>query len=123
MKAVKQAKKQSVSSVFSKRTYSVYKCALDSPRMTFVLVALLNIFIQRCYYPKRWLNQVDTSLEKGKGPILGKLRNITLIEGDLQIGMRISLNSEGEELIEDNTRFSKANFRSRRNYAITTALL
>lgn len=66
---------------------------------------------------------VEACLEKGKEPILGKLRYITLIEGDLQIGMRIALNSDEEELIEKDDRFSKANFGSRKNFAITTALL
>jgi len=50
---VKRSKKSSTSSIFSRRTYSVYKCALDSSRMTIILVTLLNIFLQRCYYPKR----------------------------------------------------------------------
>jgi len=66
---------------------------------------------------------VEACLEKGKGPILGKLRYITLIKGDLQIGMRIALNSDEEELIEKDDCFSKANFGSRKNFAITTALL
>ena len=46
------------------------------------------------------MNQVDTSLEKGKGPVLGKLRFITLIEGDLELNMRIHLASNKEELID-----------------------
>ena len=87
IKEVKSAKKQSVSSVFSNRTYSVYKCTLDSQRMTFILVTMLNIFLKRRCCPQRWLKLLETSLEKGKGPTLGKLRNITLIEGDMQIGM------------------------------------
>ena len=91
--------------------------------MTFILVMMLNIFLKRRYYPKCWLKELETSLEKGKGPILGKLRNITLIKGDMQIGMRISLGNNGQELIENDERFSKANFGSRKNFAITTALL
>ena len=46
-----------------------------------------------------------------------------LIEGDLQIGIRIVLNSSKEELIENNDRFSKANYGSRKNFAITSAIL
>ena len=53
IREVNRAKKQSVSSVFSNRTYSVYKCTLDSPRMTIILVMMLNIFLKRQYYPKR----------------------------------------------------------------------
>ena len=91
--------------------------------MTSILVMLLNLFLKRCYYPNRWLKLVDTTLEKGKGPIIGKLRNITLIEGDMQIGMRISLSTDREELIKRDERFSKSNFGSRKNYLIATAIL
>lgn len=54
---------------------------------------------------------------------MGKLCNITLIEGDLQMMMRLYLNSEKEELIETDSCFSKANYGSRKNYSIKTALL
>ena len=63
------------------------------------------------------------TLEKGKGPIIGKLRNITLIERNLQINMRIQLRTDTKELIEDNYRFSTANYGSRKNYAIDSVLL
>ena len=62
-------------------------------------------------------------IEKGKGPVLGKLRNITLIEGDLQMMMRHHLYSENEEMIEAGAQFSKVNYRSRKNFSIETALL
>ena len=51
--------------------------------MTAILVAIINLFIKEKYYPQRWLNLVETSLEKGKGPVLGKLRFITLIEAHM----------------------------------------
>ena len=60
---------------------------------------------------------------KGKGMVLGKLWIITLIEADLQFIMRIYLGDEDQELIENDNRFSKANYGSRRNYSIETALL
>ena len=91
--------------------------------MTDVLVAVMNLFIRESHYPKRWLNQTDVSLEKGCGPTLGKLRFITLAEADLQMGMRITLNSPNEELIENDKRFSKANYGSRKNYSIESAIL
>ena len=37
--------------------------------------------------------------------------------------MRIALSAPGQELIENDDRFSKVNFGSRKNYAISTALL
>ena len=62
-------------------------------------------------------------LEKGKGPTLGKHRTITLIEGDLQILMRIFLKAKEEELIEKDPRFAKTNYGSRKNFSIETAIL
>ena len=120
---VKKAKKQSASSIFSNRTYATYKCALSSEKMTEILVEFYNIIIEVGYYPKRWQNIVDIMLEKGKGPKLGKLRTITLIEGDLQILMRIFMDGKNNELIESDPRFSKANYGSRKNYSIESALL
>ena len=94
------AKKSSASSIFSNRTYTVCKCALPCKRLTATLVSFYNMLLKHMRYVKRWLNIVDMMLEKGKGPTLGKLRTITLIEGDLQILMRIFLNAKDEELIE-----------------------
>ena len=62
-------------------------------------------------------------IEKGKGMVLGKLRIITLIDADLQHIMGICLGDEDEEMIENDTRFSKANHGLRKNYSIETALL
>ena len=62
-------------------------------------------------------------LEKGKGHLLGKLRTITLIEGDLQMIMRMHLDSEKEEFMKQDSRFSKIQYRSRKKYTIETVLL
>jgi len=123
IKVVKQSKKRSASSIFSRRTYSVYKCALGSEKMTRILVMFYNIVIKNRYYLKRWENIVDVILDKGKGMIIGKLRTITLIEADLQYVMRIYLNDEQEERIEFDNRISTSNYGSRKNYSIETAIL
>ena len=91
--------------------------------MTMILVTFYNLLIKTGYYPKRWIKLVDAILEKGKGPILGKLKTITLIEGDLQIMMRMYLNALEEELIKGDKRFSKANYSSKKNFSIETAIL
>ena len=62
-------------------------------------------------------------LSKGKGMVLGKLRTMTLIEADLQHTMRMRLNDEEEELIEEDARTSKSNHGSRKNYSIENAML
>ena len=45
----------------------------------------------------RWLKVLDVILEKGKGPIIGKLRIIQLIEADLQMIIRILSTTESKE--------------------------
>ena len=82
-KVVKKSKRKSSSSVFSKKTYSVYKCALDSDKMINILVRFYNTILRKGYYLKRWIKLLAVILEKGKGPIIGKLRTIQLIEADL----------------------------------------
>ena len=62
-------------------------------------------------------------LGKGKGWVIGKLRIVTLIEADLQCAIRLFLGGEDKELIEDDHRFSKANYGSRKNYSIDSAIL
>ena len=80
---VKKSKRSSASSIFSRRTYTVYKYALGLERMTDILVMFYNILLKKGYYPKRWLDILDVMIGKGKGLVLGKLRIITLIEADL----------------------------------------
>ena len=87
--------------MFTKQAYSAYKCVLDSLRMIFILAALLNAFLEQWHYPKHQVRLVETTLKKGKGSIIGKLWNIALIEGNFQIEMRIALNSDLEETIEN----------------------
>ena len=62
-------------------------------------------------------------LEKGKGPVLGKLRTIQLIEVDFQILMRIFIGNRNKGNIERNSRVSKYNFGLRRNYSIDEVIL
>ena len=79
--------------------------------------------IKNRYYLKRWEKIVSIILDKGKRTMVGKLRTITLIEVDLQYIMRIYLNGKKEEVIEKDSRISKSNYSSRKNYSIETALL
>ena len=71
----------------------------------------------------RWLDIVDVTLEKGKGPRLDKLRIIQLIEGDLQLLMRICVSNRTTEYAEQSNRLSTANYGNRKGYDINTAIL
>ena len=123
MKVVKRSKRSSALSMFSQRTCAAYECTLDAERMTDVSVSCYNLLMKNGHFPKRWLDVLDVMIEKSKGMALGKLRIITLIEADLQCVMRMCLGDEDEEMIENDTRFSKANYGLRKNYSIETALL
>ena len=64
------------------------------------------IISNQCY-PKRWLNILNNMLEKGKGPVLGKLRTIQLVEADFQLLMRIFTTERMVGVIEMDKRISK----------------
>ena len=66
---------------------------------------------------------MDIILDKGKGMVIGKLRTIMLIEADLQYVMRIYLNNKEREVIEKDSKISKSNYGSRKNYSIKIVLL
>jgi len=122
-KVVTKAKRKSASSIFSQRTYSIYKCALDCDEMTRILLKFYNTIIKHRIYPNRWLKVLDIILEKGKGPILGKLRTIQLIEADFQLLMRVFIGSRNDENVAKEDRLSEFNYGSRHNYSIETAIL
>ena len=120
---VKQSKRNSASSMFLSRTYAVCKHALNSKRITNILVSFYNLILKKGYFPRRWLGVLNVMIGKGKGILLGKLQIINLIEADLQCIMRTCLGDNDEEIIEKNCRFSKANYGSQWKYSIETALL
>jgi len=55
--------------------------------------------------------------------VLGSLRNIQLIEGDIQILMSILINQQNKFKIETDLRIAKYNYGSRSHYSIENALL
>ena len=63
---IKKAKRRSSSYIFSKRYYSVYKCAVESERMMQILLRFYNVIIKHQCYPGRWLDVLDVMLEKAK---------------------------------------------------------
>ena len=63
----------------------------------YLLLEFCNMIIREGYYPQYWLNILNASIKKGKGPIIGKLRNIQLIKADLQLLIRIYMGSKSEK--------------------------
>ena len=80
---VKRAKKNSALSKFSNRNYGMCKCTIGSERIAKILIICHNIIIKNQYFLIRWVKTLDIMIEKGKGPMLGKLRTIKLIEVDV----------------------------------------
>ena len=120
---VKKSKRKSVSSVFSRRTYVVYKLVNDNDEFLEVLLLFYNLALKKGIILKRWQDILDIILEKGKGPLLGKLRIIELIEGDMQIITRMYVGLKNDKNIENDSRLSKFNFGSRKWYSIESAIL
>ena len=113
---VKKAKKRSVSLIFSRRACAVCKCTLTSMRVMVTLINFYSTLIRELRCVTRWLSIVEAKVEKGKELIVRRLRNVTLIEGHLQM-------TEDRELIEWDDCFSTLNYRLHKNYSIETAML
>ena len=101
----------------------VYKCALNSRRITELLVKFYNVLMQNVMYVQRWIRTLDVIIEKGKGPVLGKLRITQLIEADLQLLMRICIDERKHKRKKNNDALSTCNFGSRKRHSIDAALL
>ena len=108
---------------FSKRNHSLCKCALESEKMTNTLVRFYNTIVRKGDYLKTWTKLLAVTLEKEKGPILGKLRTTQLVEADLQLLMRILIGGRKEEAIENDKRMSKFNYGSHTHYSIENSIL
>ena len=91
--------------------------------MNTILVNFYNLIIKQNFYSIRWLKVLDIMIEKGKGPVIRKLYIIQLIEVDLQMIMRICVNTRNKYQIEKNIRILKCNYRLRLNYSIKMAIL
>ena len=101
----------------------MHKCGTESDLLISILVKYYNTIMQKEFYPEYWLQVLDVMLDKDKGPIIGKLRMIQLIEADLQLLMRIFLGSRIEGFIEKDNRISKFNFGLRKFFSIEEAIL
>ena len=82
--------------MFSKRDYSVCKCAIKSDRMVKMLVKFYNAIMKHDHFLNRQLDVLDVMIEKGKENKINKLRVIQIIESDLQLTMRIFLRNKGK---------------------------
>jgi hypothetical protein len=56
----------------------------------------------------RWHNTVDYMIKKGKGPVLGKLRTIKLMDCDLNFGLKWAFAWRLEEFAEKHEIYNKA---------------
>ena len=56
------------------------------------------------------VKKLNIVLEKGKVPVLGKLRVMQLVEADFQLLMRIFVNERIVGVIETDKRISKLNY-------------
>lgn len=66
---------------------------------------------------------MDVILEKGKSPIIRKLRTIQLIEVDIQLVFRILITLRNSIRAKHLPRLSTFNYGNRKNYDIEKAIL
>ena len=71
---VKQCKRRSDSSMFSKIDWSVCKYVMHCEILVKVLVRFYNLIIKCNHFTSRWLDVLDVMIEKVKGNIISKLR-------------------------------------------------
>ena len=74
-------------------------------------------------FPVRWTKVPNEMLEKGKVPVLGKLRAIKSIEAYFQMLMREFSNERMAGKIENDKRASKGNYSSRKVHSIDDSIL
>ena len=120
---VKQSKRRIISSIFSKRDFSVRKCAMNCERMSKVLVRFCNMIMKHDHFPSRWLDVLDAMIEKGKRNKMNKLRATQTIKAYLQLIMRTFLGLRIAENYEHDDRTSKHNYGSRKGCSIDSASL
>ena len=83
------AREKTTTSVISGLHRGIYKaCARDGTLATIQMEIVSLAFEFGLKGVSRWHNAVDYILEKGKGPVLGKLRTIKLLECDLNFGLK-----------------------------------
>ena len=110
-------------SIFSRKTHVASECAIPNERILNILLMFYNIILQQRHFQNRWLNVLEKFIEKGKLLAQGKNKSSQFIEVDLQLMMRMFLVAEVEEIIEQDSKFSKVNYRLRENCSIETAIL
>ena len=91
--------------------------------MTNKLVEYYNVIVAVQFFLERWLKTLIVMIEKLKGPALGKLHTIQLIEADMQLIMRILVNIRNKLDIESDDRVSKSKYGSRPGYSIEDDIL
>ena len=69
------------------------------------------------------VKNLNIMLEKGKGPVLGKLRTTQLVESNFQLLIIIFVNERMVGVIETDERISKGNCRSRKGHSIDDLML
>ena len=83
------AREKTTTSVISGLRRGIYKaCARDDTLATMQMEIVSLAFEFGLKGVSRWHNAVDYILEKGKGPVVGKLRTIKLLECDLNFGLK-----------------------------------
>ena len=94
---VNKSNRISTLSVFSNSIHVACKCSLYYKNVKILLIKFYNIILEKVMYLEKWAKILDMIIEKGKGPILGKLKIMQLIEAEIQLIMRICVDARIEK--------------------------
>lgn len=81
--------------------YAVLKCLAQSKYLTETFAMFYTQIIRHHIVLEQWKKSLACMLEKGKGPLLNKLRIIQLIQADLQMLMRVLILPSANKVIEE----------------------
>ena len=109
--------------VLSQQPRIVCKLVVDNEEFMDMLIIFYNLVIAKGIILNHWRYVLVTILDKEKWLVLGKLRIIEIIKGDLQLIIRLCAGLRNNRNIKKDSRLSHSNFWSQQNYSIESTLL
>ena len=101
----------------------MYKCTLQSRRITYLLLEFYNIIIREGYCLNFWLNILNIIIEKEKRAYYRQVEEYIINRSGFTASYKNLYRIKSEKIIENVDRLSKANYRSRKNYSVELVIL
>eukprot|EP00957_Ditylum_brightwellii_P104210 7937134-Ditylum_brightwellii.AAC.1 len=123
-KAAVTKKSEMTTSSPSGRHYGHYKAVLTDDSICIVHTIMMTLPLRFGFTPRRWQKAIDVMLEKDHGnPKINRLRIIVIVEGDMNLIMKIIWNKCLVLTAESSNFLSPVQFGNRKGKAYLDALL